>query len=127
MLNMSKDHQLFYRAYDEFSDLDGDSLPETTYKHSFDYYGYFDSYKCYSYSGSSNRFAPTSTTSNKYCNGNWSGNFLNWATMTRMDVVRKVLYGGLRSTDTDSSTVLERASLPSDAHSFAKYYKGQTF
>lgn len=124
MLNMSKDHQLFYRAYDEFSDLDGDSLPETTYKHSFDYYGYFDSYKCYSYSGSSNRFAPTSTTSNKYCNGNWSGNFLNWATMTRMDVVRKVLYGGLRSTDTDSSTVLERASLPSDAHSFAKYYKG---
>ncbi|MDO8773946.1 MAG: hypothetical protein Q7K57_35585, partial [Burkholderiaceae bacterium] len=41
MLNMSKDHQLFYRAYDEFSDLDGDGLPETTYKHSFNYYGYF--------------------------------------------------------------------------------------
>ena len=56
MLNMSKDHQLFYRAYDEFSDLDGDGLPETTYKHSFDYYGYFDSYKCYNYSGTSNRF-----------------------------------------------------------------------
>jgi len=124
MLNMSKDHQLFYRAYDEFSDLDGDGLPETTYKHSFDYYGYFDSYKCYSYSGTSNRFEPVSVTSNKYCSGNWSGNFLNWATMTRMDVVRKVLYGGLRSTDSSSLTVLERANLPSDAHSFAKYYKG---
>lgn len=124
MLNMSKDHQLFYRAYDEFSDLDGDGLPETTYKHSFDYYGYFDSYKCYSYSGSSNRFVPTSVTANKYCSGDWSGNFLNWATMTRMDVVRKVLYGGYRSTDSGSSTVLERANLPTDAHSFAKYYKG---
>lgn len=124
MLNMSKDHQLFYRAYDEFSDLDGDGLPETTYKHSFDYYGYFDSYKCYSYSGTSSRFEPVSVTSNKYCSGNWSGNFLNWATMTRMDVVRKVLYGGQRSSDTSSLTVLERANLPTDAHSFAKYYKG---
>jgi len=124
MLNMSKDHQLFYRAYDEFSDLDGDGLPETTYKHSFDYYGYFDSYKCYNYSGTSSRFEAVSITADKYCSGNWSGNFLNWATMTRMDVVRKVLYGGLRSTDTGSLTVLERANLPTDAHSFAKYYKG---
>jgi type IV pilus assembly protein PilY1 len=125
MLNMSKDHQLFYRAYDEFSDLDGDGLPETTYKHSFNYYGYFDSYKCYSYSGTTNRFDPVSTNTNKYCTGNWSGNFLNWATMTRVDVVRKVLYGGQRVTDTAALTVLERASLPTDAHSFAKYYKGE--
>ena len=124
MLNMSKDHQLFYRAYDEFSDLDGDGLPETTYKHSFDYYGYFDSYKCYSYSGTSSRFEPVSINTNKYCSGYWSGNFLNWATMTRMDVVRKVLYGGLRATDSGTLTVLERANLPTDAHSFAKYYKG---
>lgn len=129
MLNMSRDHQLFYRAYDEFSDLTGpegkpDSIPETTYAHSFTYYGYFDSFKCYSYSGTSNRFEPTATNTDKYCTGNWSGNFLNWATMTRMDVVRKVLYGGHRSTDTATSTVLERANLPTDAHSFAKYYKG---
>ncbi|MDZ7937929.1 MAG: hypothetical protein U5M53_06465 [Rhodoferax sp.] len=124
MLNMSKDHQLFYRAYDEFSDLDSDSIPETTYKHSFTYYGYFDPYKCYSYSGTSNKFSPASVNTTKYCSGNWSGNFLNWATMTRMDVVRKVLYGGYRSTDSATATVLERASLPTDAHSFAKYYKG---
>lgn len=124
-LNMSKDHQLSYRAYDEFSDLDGDGTAETTYKHSFDYYGYFDSYKCYSYSGTSSTFVPNSVTSNKYCTGNWSGNFLNWATMSRMDVLRKVLYGGLRSTDSATGgTVLERAYLPTDAHSFAKYYKG---
>lgn len=122
MLNMSKDHQLFYRAYDEYSDLDGDKQPETTYKHSFNYYGYFDTNKCYSYG--SGVFTPVSVTSTKYCSGNWSGNFLNWATMARIDVVRKVLYGGYRSTDTATETVLERTHLPTDAHSFAKYYKG---
>ena len=72
---------------------------------------------------------PESFTADHYCNsvdGSWSGNFLNWATMTRMDAVRKILYGGYRSTDgdKDGDTVLERALLPHDAHSFAKYYNG---
>ena len=123
LLNMSKDHQLSYRAYDEFSDLDGDGVAEKTYKHSFKYYGYFDSGKCYEYVGGSGRFEPTHTTSDGYCAGQWAGNFLNWATMTKMDVLRKVLYGGYRSTDSGSgATVLERAYLPTDAHSFAKFY-----
>ncbi|WP_413701435.1 pilus assembly protein [Psychromonas sp. KJ10-10] len=66
--------------------------------------------------------------SDNYCTGNnskyWSGNYLNWATMARIDTVRKLLYGGYRSTDTDSNTVLERTYLPNDAHSFAKFYDG---
>src|SRR5262249_34931242 len=41
-----------------------------------------------------------------------------------MDAVRKLLYGGMRSTDTSSTTVLERSYLPTDAHSWAKYYNG---
>lgn len=122
MLDMSKDHQLFYKAYDDYSDLTGDGTPETTYKHSVDYYGYFDSYKCYSYS--TNRFEPQGTTADKYCSSQWSGNFLNWASMARIDTVRKILYGGYRSTDSSTDTVLERAYLPNDAHSFAKYYNG---
>lgn len=56
--------------------------------------------------------------------GQWSGNFLNWATMTRMDVVRKMLYGGKRSTDSSTLTVLERANLSKDSHSFTKHYMG---
>lgn len=124
MLNMSKDHQLFYRAYNEYTDINFDGNPDVTYNHSIDYYGYFDSYKCYTYNGTSGRFVAASVNTNRYCSGAWSGNFLNWATMTRMDVVRKVLYGGLRSTDTSSLTVLERAHLPTDAHAFAKYYAG---
>jgi len=128
MLAMSNDHQLFYKAYTDFDDLDDDGFADTTYKNSLEYVGYFDSYKCYVYNTTSNLFEPVSVTQDKYCNAaagtQWSGNFLNWATMTRIDEVRKVLYGGYRSTDTGSETVLERSFLPNDAHSFAKYYNG---
>lgn len=128
MLAMSNDHQLFYKAYTDFDDLDGDGFADTTYNHSIEYVGYFDSYKCYYYDSSTKIFTPTAVTADKYCNtstnNRWSGNFLNWATMTRIDEVRKVLYGGFRSTDSATDTVLERAFLPNDAHSFAKYYNG---
>jgi len=40
--------------------------------------------------------------------------------MSRMDALRKVLYGGYRSTDEASLTVLERAYIPQDAHSWAR-------
>ncbi|SJM94440.1 Neisseria PilC domain protein [Crenothrix polyspora] len=122
MLNMPKDHHLYFKAFDDYSDLDGDGSPETTYKHSFDYYGYFDSYKCYDYVN--DRFEPTTISINKYCSGQWSGNFLNWASMTRIDSIRKMLYGGLRSSDSTGETELERSYLPNDAHSFAKFYQG---
>ncbi|HET7866323.1 MAG TPA: hypothetical protein VFL86_18140, partial [Burkholderiaceae bacterium] len=126
MLNMSKDHQLFYRAYNEFSDYNGDGVPDGTYLHTVAYAGYFDSRKCYTYSAADQLFSPSAAVSGtNLCAGAWHGNFLNWATMTRMDVLRKVLFGGYRSsdpTDAKAATILERASLPMDAHSFAKYY-----
>ena len=128
MLNMSNDHQLFYKAYDDWSDVNGDGVLDTTYKNSIDYYGYFDSYKCYDYNAGG-YFEPKAKTTDKYCNavsGSWSGNFLNWASMARIDALRKILYGGYRSTDTGSQTILERTYLPNDAHSFAKYYHEAT-
>ena len=157
MLDITKDQQLFKKAYNDYSDLDGDGVLETTYSHGIDYYGYFDSYKCYTYSAANKRFEPavyntktateaSNSTANlaaKYCSASgsqstqWSGNYLNWASMTRMDTVRKLLFGGLRSPgrsdgdgsgiadgDTTTGTVLERAHLPHDAHSFVKYYNG---
>lgn len=127
MLNMSNDHQLFYKAYDDWSDVDGDGAIDITYDHSIEYYGYFDSHKCYDYNSGSRRFVPQGISASKYCDsvsGSWSGNFLNWSTMSRIDTVRKILFGGLRSTDTAALTVLERSYLPGDAHSFAKYYGG---
>ena len=135
MLTISKDQQLFKKAYNDYSDLDPvpDGVLETTYKKTIKYYGYFDSAKCYDYSVASGRFEPFALAdADMYCvganAGKWSGNFLNWVTMTRMDTVRKLLYGGLRSTDGTGAagiTVLERAYLPTDAHSFAKFYAGQ--
>lgn len=125
MLALSNDHQLYFKSYSDYGDLDGDGTPEITYTHSIDYVGYFDPYKCYSYS--SGRFNPDNVTNDKYCaagTGQWSGNFLNWATMTRVDQIRKVLYGGFRRIDTSTLTVLERSFLTTDAHSFAKYYDG---
>ena len=130
MLNMSRDHQLSYKAYTDYADLDNSGAPQTTYTDRIEYYGYFDSAKCYRYNTVTQRFEPAALASgpnNHYCTSNskqWSGNFLNWATMTRMDVVRKLLYGGKRSTDTNDLTVLERQYLPTDAHAFAKYYDG---
>lgn len=151
MLNMSRDHQLFFKLYDDYSDIvdmraqvlaNGlmvanpnfeksgiDGIADTTYVHRYRYYGYFDSDKCYTYAN--NLFSPSRYVdkTTRYCNyggatNEWSGNLLNWATMTRLDAVRKILYGGKRFTDTESSTVLERAFLPEDAHAFAKYYNG---
>ncbi|MFW6357171.1 MAG: pilus assembly protein [bacterium] len=125
MLMMSNDHQLYIKAYTDYSDLNGDGLLETTYTNSYDYYGYFDSRKCYTYSDVSGRFIPTKAAGGEYlhqCSGEWSGNFLNWATMTRMDILRKTLYGGYRSTDSKTLTVLERTLLPYDVHSFVKTF-----
>jgi len=58
-----------------------------------EYYGYFDSNFWYKYE--SGKFVPTASKSsrNKYSN-EWDGNFLNWLTMRRVDIARKVLVGG---------------------------------
>lgn len=130
MIAMSKDHRMFIMAYNDIMDLNGDGTVETTYTDIINYYGYFDYNKCYTYSTANSRFEPAATatgTNTHYCSNQWSGNFLNWATMARIDVVRKVLYGGARSTDTSGAsgaTVLRRTWLPQDSHSFAKVYSG---
>jgi hypothetical protein len=68
---------------------------ETSYKDSVQYDGYFDWTKCYTYNSSaspSGRFEPVGAATGAnghYCSGLWSGNFLNWATMARIDVYVK--------------------------------------
>lgn len=125
MLVMGRNHKLYYEAYNDASDLNDDGILDIHYSpDTIDYYGYFDSYKCYEYNAGSTRFEPTQKTVNKKCSGTdeWSGDFLNYLTMSRMDTMRKVLYGGYRSTDTSTETILERVFIPQDAHSWAKEY-----
>ncbi|MBI4693396.1 MAG: hypothetical protein HY749_05185 [Gammaproteobacteria bacterium] len=127
MLAVNRDQQLFFKAYNDFTDLEGDGTIERSYDDTFQYYGYFHSQRCYTYDDTGRVFgvsAVATGANGHYCTNAWSGNFLNWATMTRIDIVRKILYGGQRSTDTATATVLERANLPTDGHSFAKYYDG---
>ncbi|MGZ8216460.1 pilus assembly protein [Methylomagnum sp.] len=127
MLLLSRDHQLSVKAYTDYTDLSGDGTIDTTYNDAVTYYGYFGNNTCYTYTN--NRFEPAaaaSGTNSHHCSSKWSGNFLNWATMTRMDVLRKVLYGGFRRSDSTTETVLERALLPFDAHAFAKVFKTAT-
>ncbi|WP_131780981.1 pilus assembly protein [Legionella gresilensis] len=123
MLVLGRDHKFYFEAYDDFTDLDGDGAIEYTFKPSFTYFGYFDSNKCYAYDTGGNLFYPTSIASNKKCPGSWSGNFLNYLTTARFDAVRKVLYGGFRSVDTTSQTVLQRIYVPLDGHSWAKEHE----
>ena len=123
LLTMARDHKLFYEAYNDYSDLDGDGSLDVGYKPTNNYYGYFDSYKCYTYNSANGLFEPSSVTANKKCSGKWSGDFLNYVTMARIDALRKVLYGGYRSTDTASQTILERTFVPQDAHSWGKEYQ----
>jgi len=124
MMVMSRDEQFFNKAYSDYTDLnpeDNDGI-ETTYKNSFEYAGYFDSKLCYGYA--SGVFKATGPATGHYCNKAWSGNFLNWATMSRLDILRQVLYGGQRSTDDKNRTVLERAPIPNDLHAWVKVYEG---
>ncbi|HCW93505.1 MAG TPA: hypothetical protein DHM44_07465 [Flexistipes sinusarabici] len=132
MLTMGRDHKLYYEAYNDASDINEDGKLDVGYNDNISYYGYFDTNKCYIYDGGSDTYLPNSYNpdgdlSTHYCNfgtetSEWSGNFLNWLSMSRMDVLRKVLYGGYRSTDTSSSTVLEGVYIPQDAHSWGKEY-----
>jgi type IV pilus assembly protein PilY1 len=69
-----------------------------TYK----YYGYFDPDYWYTYSS---RFDPAGPKSGTRPANSWDGNFLNWLTMRRVDVIRKVMAGG-KSTGSGANTRL---------------------
>jgi type IV pilus assembly protein PilY1 len=86
------------------------------------YDGYFDRRKCYTYSTTNEVFNPASArNADGTCpvNTEWSGNFLNWLTMTNLDQFRSVLTGGTRDNfssksgshagDTTARTVLIRS------------------
>ena len=97
--------------------------PDNNFSSANTYRGYFDHDKCYRYvhvalaaetATNVGRFDPVGLATNRLCpgtgaTGDWSGNFLNWATMIAIDPFRWALTGGLRKVDEVGSTVLERA------------------
>lgn len=114
------EHTAMYPAYNDLYNYDN----------SIDYWGYFDPSKEYSYK--SGKFTPEGWTSlnavgvsDHYTSNtdNWSGNFLNWVSMTHADLIRKSMTGGKRVSDANSKTILIREDVRPD-HAFRKRYSG---
>jgi len=94
------------------------------------YLGYFDSNSCYQYNGTAadGYFQPSGRTdANYFCNqgaatgSGFSGNFMNFAATSSIDILRLALTGGDRVVDesaatsgtpSDPRTILQRAILP---------------
>lgn len=131
MLVAGKDHRFFYEAYNDAGDVDGDGTLDIRFKPSITYLGLFQPNLCYEHNGNSGNtglFTPSSLAGTlNTCSGSseWSGNWLNYVTTSRIDALRVVLYGGYREIDTTSNTVLRRAYIPQDAHSWAKEYTSE--
>lgn len=98
-----------------------------TYDHTQEYLGYWDPKSCYEYFDAGdnsalngNYFRRTGAVdSNKYCNATgaatgYTGNVLNFAATSSIDLLRYALTGGNRVLDTGGKTVLGRAFLPSN-------------
>lgn len=77
------------------------------------YLGYFDPNKCYTYNSGGGYFEPDGATNSDHeCSGKFSGNMMNWASMTAMDMFVYTLTGGNRVIDNTGSnavTVVKRA------------------
>jgi type IV pilus assembly protein PilY1 len=102
-----------------------------TYRDTFDstkeYVGYFDPKACYTYNTGQDRFdwADTPNASGTCGGGHFSGNFMNWATSSAIDILRYGLTGGNRIVDSSSGTaetVLQRAWLPDSFYRNSSYF-----
>ena len=134
MLVASKEHRLFHEAYNDASDIDGDGAVDIRFKPTITYVGLFNSDYCYTYavrpgdvnldlfSPAGQATLPRRTCSSPTHGGRWSGNWLNYVTTSRIDALRVILYGGMREVDTATETILRRAYIPQDGHSWAKEY-----
>ncbi len=111
---------------------------DATYSNANEYLGYYDAESCYRYNNdpSETPVAPLATSdykrfdrtggalplaspdpSNRFktsrkCADGFSGNFLNWASNSAIDMLRLALTGGDRYIDTPTLTVLQRAVIP---------------
>ena len=110
----------------------GAQYREATYNVNNEYLGYYDAESCYSYVKAPTEVANTAPNYSDYkrfqrvaaatarkCSGSadgFSGNFLNFASSSSIDMLRLALSGGDRLIDTGSSsaslTILQRAVLP---------------
>ena len=106
------------------------STPESTSRDSSylpknEYIGYYNAEMCYTYQDSPaetpaagktkadyKRFVISGPANERRCADAFSGNFLNWASSSAVDMLRLALAGGDRVVDEEKLTILQRAILP---------------
>ncbi|MDR0356414.1 MAG: hypothetical protein LBJ64_11890, partial [Deltaproteobacteria bacterium] len=154
MLVLERDWKIFYPAYNNIADLNGDQTIDNGFNPAITYIGYYDVDSCYVNDGdkfyrigattpqthenvmalrpsqlnhnissppSAHGVCPGTSSTGTGTSAKWSGNWLNYALTSRMDAIRKVLYGGKRVTDTQTKsgvkgvTILEPSYTPSNA------------
>ena len=98
---------------------------DNSYANTNEYLGYYDAEACYTYldkptetpvapltASDYKRFVRQGKATSRMCNDGFSGNFLNWASNSAIDMLRLALSGGDRSVDQDGLTILQRAFIP---------------
>lgn len=94
------------------------------------YIGYWDSMGCYDYSTANGFFKRVATATlssgSIVCSNKWSGNMLNWAASSAIDMLRYAMTGGDRIVDTAGSTVLQRAVLQESFYNSKSYFPART-
>lgn len=103
---------------------------DDTYSNKNEYIGYYDAESCYLYvdaptenlagltQSDYKRFQRSGPATDRMCDNAFSGNFLNWASASAIDMLRLALSGGDRYIDQKGLTVLQRAVLPENKGSF---------
>lgn len=99
------------------------------YDRTFEYAGYFNPLKCYRYHGGNRNigdgYFKIARNADKLheCGGDkFSGNFMNWAASSTLDILRYALTGGDRIVDTPGTTILQRAVLKPDFYANEIYF-----
>jgi type IV pilus assembly protein PilY1 len=98
---------------------------DSTYSNTNEYLGYYDAEACYTYNNAPTetpasgltatdykRFDRSGAATSRMCTNGFSGNFLNWASNSAIDMLRLALSGGDRYIDTSTLTILQRAVIP---------------
>lgn len=108
-----------------------------TYNRNYEYVGYFNPLKCYYYNGGNRNLtdsqdldtagyfyiAKNADPKTHECGGDsFSGNFMNWAASSAIDMLRYALTGGDRVYDKLDGTVLQRAFLKEDFYAHNTYF-----
>jgi type IV pilus assembly protein PilY1 len=110
----------------------GAAYRNVDYNNATNYLGYWDNTACYAYVAAVTGppavpgfFRRSANANNHQCSGAFSGNMLNWAVSSAIDMLRLAMTGGDRVIDTPSQTVLQRAVIQTSFYRDGTYFPGK--